>query len=88
MHETWLRIITRAWQEPKFKAKLLKNANQVLKEYGVDIKKGVTYKVVEDGIKGVHHLVLPPVPAAPVPGDEDLRIDSFGRKSQSGDPGF
>lgn len=86
MKETWLKIITRAWNEPAFKARLLANPNEVLKEYHVDIPEGVTYVVKEDELKGTRYLILPP---APPDGDDDsLTIDNFGRKSQSGDPGF
>ncbi len=83
MQETWLRIITRAWREPTFKAKLIEHTNDVLKEYDVELPEGITYKIVEDGVAGVHYLVLPPAPAG-----EELKIDTFGRKAQSGDPGF
>ncbi|HET7540550.1 MAG TPA: nitrile hydratase subunit alpha [Polyangiaceae bacterium] len=83
MQETWLRIITRAWNEPEFKDRLIADTTAVLREYDVELIKGTSYKVVEDGIDGVHYLVLPPKPT-----EQALRIDSFGRKSQSGDPGF
>jgi hypothetical protein len=83
MQETWLRIITRAWREPAFKTRLIEHTNDVLKEYDVELPEGITYKIVEDGLDGVHHLVLPPAPVG-----EELKIDTFGRKAQSGDPGF
>lgn len=86
MKEIWLKIITRAWNEPDFKTRLLANPNEVLKEYHVDIPEGVTYVVKEDELKGTRYLVLPPQS-----GDEDddtLKIDTFGRHAQSGDPGF
>ncbi len=82
--EAWLMIITKAWAEPKFKARLLKEPNKVLAEYKVKIPKGVTYEVLQDGVKGKHYLVLPPKPAK----DGSLQIDNFGRIAQSGDPGF
>ncbi len=82
--EAWLKIITRAWDEQKFKARLLKEPNKVLEEYHVVIPEGVSYEVLEDGVNGKHYLVLPPKP------DEDgsLKIDYFGRVAQSGDSGF
>lgn len=87
MNETWLKIITKAWSEDDFKADLLKDTNAVLKQYGVKIPDGVKYKTIEDGLNdggnAVYYLVLPPKP------DENkLKIDNFGRKAQSGDPGF
>ncbi|HKO53210.1 MAG TPA: nitrile hydratase subunit alpha [Polyangiaceae bacterium] len=84
MKETWLKIITRAWSEPAFKARLLAETDAVLKEYHVDIPAGVTYQVVEDQAVGTRHLVLPPAPSD----DASPVIDNFNRNAQSGDPGF
>jgi len=81
--ETWLKIITKAWEEEDFKARLLANANEVLKEYHIDIPDGVTYQVVEDQVVGTRYLVLPPKSS-----DEAPVIDGFKRNVQSGDPGF
>ena len=81
--DEWRAIVTKARKDPKFKAKLLKDPNAVLKAYGIKVPRGVKYKVVEDELKGERHLVLPP--------DEDdpsLVIDSFDRDPDSGDPGF
>jgi len=81
MKETWLKIITRAWNEPAFKARLLANTDEVLKEYQLTIPPGVTYQVVEDQAAGKRYLVLPPPPSP------DL-TDISDRNAQSGDPGF
>jgi nitrile hydratase alpha subunit len=81
MKETWLKIITRAWDEPAFKARLLADTDAVLKEYHIDIQPGVTYQVVEDQLVGKRYLVLPPPPS-------DNAIDDFKRDQNSGDPGF
>ena len=82
--ETWLRIITKAWSEPAFRAELIANPNAVLKKYDVEIPDGVIYEVKEDELKGKRYLVLPPKPDQ----DPSLTIDTFGRDAQSGDPGF
>jgi len=86
MNDTWLKIITKAWNEPAFKARLIdpKQTNTVLEEYLITIPPGVTYEVKEDQVQGTRYLVLPPKPA----GDPSLTIDNFGRDAQSGDPGF
>ena len=84
MQETWLKIITRAWNEPAFKTRLLTDTDDVLREYHIVIPDGVSYQAVEDGVGGKHYLVLPPAP----PDDGSLLIDNFGRNAQSGDPGF
>jgi len=85
--DVWLKIITNAWNEPAFKARLLDPAqtNDVLREYAIDIPDGVTFVVKEDEVKGTRYLVLPP---APSDDDPTLTIDNFGRDAQSGDPGF
>lgn len=87
MNDTWLKIITKAWNEPAFKARLIdpKQTNAVLEEYLIDIPPGVTYVVKEDEVQGTRYLVLPPTPTD---GDPSLTIDNFGRDAQSGDPGF
>lgn len=84
MKDAWLKIITRAWSEPAFKARLLADTNEVLKEYGIKVPAGVTYLTMEDGVDGKHYLVLPPAPND----DGTFQVDSFGRDSNSGDPGF
>jgi hypothetical protein len=83
MNETWLKIITRAWSEPAFKARLLAETDEVLKEYHIDLPAGITYQVVEDEAVGKRYLVLPPAPSADGP-----LFDISNRNSQSGDPGF
>jgi len=82
--ETWLKIITKAWEEPEFKARLLKEPNEVLKEYHIDIPEGVSYEIVEDQVVGKRYLVLPPAPNE----DGEAIEDAFSRNRQSGDPGF
>ena len=82
--ETWLKIITKAWDEPAFKARLLKEPNVVLGEYHIEIPPGVTYEVKEDEVAGTRYLVLPPAP----PKDGTKIEDAFDRNHQSGDPGF
>ncbi len=81
--DEWRAIVTKAQKDPKFKARLLKNPNAVLKAYGIAVPKGVKYKVLEDQLKGERHLVLPPHVE-----DPDLIIDSFERDPNGGDPGF
>ena len=53
--DEWRAIVTKARKDPKFKAKLLKDPNAVLKAYGIKVPRGVKYKVVEDELKGERH---------------------------------
>ena len=82
--DNWRQIITKAWADSAFKARLLANPNEVLAEYHITIPDGVTFVVVEDELKGKRYLVLPPPPTDA----GDLHVDDFGRNSGSGDPGF
>lgn len=59
-------ILSRAWCDPAFKARLLANAPAALKRLGLSMRPGTTLKVVEDTESHVH-LVLPPKPAGDLP---------------------
>lgn len=64
------RIIARAWSDPAFKAELLADPHKVLAAAGIELKPGVTVKVVEN-TDSLHHLVLPPKPSGEL-SDADL----------------
>lgn len=53
------KIIARAWKDPRFKEKLLKNPKAAMKEIGVDIPETLQIKVVEDKPNS-YTLILPP----------------------------
>jgi len=55
-------IVSKAWCDPGFKARLLANAPAALRSLGLGMRPGTTLKVVEDTDSHVH-LVLPPRPA-------------------------
>ena len=59
-------ILSKAWCDPAFKARLLANAPAALKRLGLGMRPGTTLKVVEDTDSHVH-LVLPPRPAGDLP---------------------
>ena len=42
------KIIVRAWKDPRFKEKLLKNPHAAFKEMGLDLPENFQVKVVED----------------------------------------
>src|SRR5690242_19997305 len=58
---TYQKIVTRAWTDPKFKARLLADPHTALAEQGVVIPPGVTVKVVENTEKVVHMILPPPI---------------------------
>ena len=57
------KIIARAWKDPRFKEKLLKNPKAAFAEMGLDLPENVQLKVVEDQTNSVT-FVLPPVPSS------------------------
>ena len=59
-------ILSKAWCDPGFKARLLANAPAALRSLGLGMRPGTTLKVVEDTDSHVH-LVLPPRPAGDLP---------------------
>ncbi len=83
-NDNWRQIVTKAWSDPIFKARLIKDPNAVLAEYHITVPPGVTFEVVEDTLDKKRYLVLPPPP----PEGGDLHVDDFGRNSGGGDPGF
>jgi hypothetical protein len=59
-------ILSKAWCDPGFKARLLANAPAALRSLGLGMRPGTTLKVVEDTDSYVH-FVLPPKPAGDLP---------------------
>ncbi|QFY43496.1 NHLP leader peptide family natural product precursor [Candidatus Methylospira mobilis] len=55
-------LIAKCWADEAFKAKLLVNTVETLKEEGLAIKDGFTIKAVEN-TDSVYHLVIPEKPA-------------------------
>lgn len=63
------RIVARAWQDDKYKKRLLEDPASVLADEGVDIPPGVKIKTVEN-TPDVMHFVLPAKPKAPMSEEE------------------
>jgi len=74
-------LISRAWSDAAFKARLLSDTMAVLKENGIAVPENVTVKAVENTDK-VFHLVIPPKPAGDELSDEDLRKVAGGLNPQ------
>lgn len=58
------KAIARAWTDPAFKEKLLKDPKSALADHGIEVPAGSTVRVVEDSAD-VRHVVLPAPPANP-----------------------
>ena len=54
----WDQVVARAWTEPDFKAKLLRDPNAALAEHGFKVRGGKNVRVVEN-TTDTEHLVLP-----------------------------
>ncbi|MFI5333875.1 MAG: NHLP leader peptide family RiPP precursor [Chlamydiales bacterium] len=52
------KIIVRAWKDPKFKEKLIKNPRAAMQEMGLEVQEKITVQVVEDN-KNTVTFVLP-----------------------------
>jgi hypothetical protein len=65
----WSRIVARAWADPSFKDRLLKDPMAVLREQGVELEPGVEFRVVED-TERTRHFILPPSPAGELSEEE------------------
>jgi len=59
--KAYSKVIAKAWSDPKFKERLLKDPEHVLKEQGVEMPKGKKIHVHENSDKIVH-FVLPAKP--------------------------
>lgn len=57
----WAKIIAKAWSDPAFKQKLLKNPQQVLTEHGISVPARARVVIEEDSDE-VFHLFLPKKP--------------------------
>ncbi|QFY44509.1 NHLP leader peptide family natural product precursor [Candidatus Methylospira mobilis] len=56
--EQFARLIAKCWADEAFKAKLLANTAETLKEEGFEVAEGITVKAVED-TNTVFHMVIP-----------------------------
>jgi hypothetical protein len=70
LKRNYVQLVSRTWQDPAFKQRLMADARGVLKEQGLSLPAGKTVQVVEDTPETMH-LLLPAKPARPL-SDEQL----------------
>src|SRR5215468_8527734 len=70
------KVITKAWADPAYKARLLADPHQVLTEAGLNPPSDLKIKVVEN-TNHLVHLVLPPPPPSEV-SERELDMVSGG----------
>jgi hypothetical protein len=68
----WGKIVAQAWDDERFRKRLLADPAAVLKEHGVVVPQGIRVKVLEDTDQLVH-LTLPLKPSSQELSDADLR---------------
>ncbi|MFI5333627.1 MAG: NHLP leader peptide family RiPP precursor [Chlamydiales bacterium] len=61
MQKKWSKVCAKAWADPQFKKKLMRNPREVLKEFGIELPPNITYTFHEDTSTS-HHIVLPEPP--------------------------
>jgi len=57
----WARIVAKAWADADYKKRLLADPTAVLKEEGVEMPAGISFKVIEN-TESTMNLVLPAMP--------------------------
>ncbi len=72
----WGKIVAQAWSDADFKARLLREPQAVLREFGIEPEAGVELRVVEDEAS-VQHLILPPCPSGDL-AEEELAPGAVG----------
>ena len=85
----WAKIIAKAWSDPVFKAKLLKNPQAVLTEQGLNfsmLPKGARVEMHENTNMAIH-LVLPCKPNRALSEEELMKIAAASCGSPGGDYG-
>ena len=79
----WGQIVTKAWQDDKFKRRLLAEPAAVAKEFGLQVLPGIQLRVVEN-TDTIVHLTLPAKPRDGEIADSELAGVAGGTKTPSG----
>ena len=76
-HKKWAKVIAKAWSDPIFKEKLLKNPQQILKEFDIIAPACAQIKIIEES-DGVFQLILPKKPSSALSEEELHKIAAAG----------
>jgi hypothetical protein len=71
------KVITKAWSDPEYKARLKADPKAALAEAGVDVKEGIEIEVHENTEKTIH-VVLLASPAGETISEQELEQISAG----------
>jgi hypothetical protein len=80
MANAYAKVVTKAWSDPEYKARLMSDPKAVLAEAGVDVTEGVEIEVHED-TDTTMHMVLPASPAGETLSEQDLEQIAGGASS-------
>jgi len=69
-HKIWAKIVAKAWSDPAFKDRLMKDPAGVLDEYGCEASSGTEFHIDEDTERSIH-LTLPHKPSGEL-SDQEL----------------
>jgi hypothetical protein len=83
MANAYAKVVTKAWSDPEYKARLMSDPKAVLAEAGVDVTEGVEIEVHED-TDTTMHLVLPVSPAGETLSEQALEQIAGGRGGEGG----
>lgn len=61
MKDVWKKVVAKAWADPEWKARLLADPAEVLREEGVNVPDGLKIRVMEE-LPGVRTFILPREP--------------------------
>lgn len=78
MTKIWKRLVSRAWMDEDFKARLLKDPGAVMKEQGMTLPSGKKVRVVEAAADETV-IVLPSMPAPGRAQEDDERLAALFR---------
>jgi hypothetical protein len=71
------QLISKAWHDESFKARLLSDTMTVMKEYGIAVPEDVTIKAVENTDK-MFYLVIPSKPDGELTDEDMTKVDTLG----------
>ncbi len=77
----YAKIVAKAWSDPKFKERLLKNPEAVLKENGIDVPKGKKIQIHENTDK-ISNFILPLKPSGEL-SEQELEGQAAGHSEHS-----
>ncbi len=80
MADLYAKVVTKAWSDPEYKARLKADPKATLAEAGVDVKEDIEI-VVHENTDTTIHVVLPASPAGETLSEQDLEQIAGGPSS-------